>query len=261
MEFKSPSDILTLDDPDPDYLIDRYIYRGQVVVVAGEAGVGKSFLHYTMSMCIAAQLQFFTLPTKPGKVLYFDEENSHLDMHQYLRWIWRGLGQPDTAMLDLNLSLAHFALSALEKQQRFIRMAQVAKVIQPDLIVIDTGSSVCAIENENDNGEAIDAMRNLRIVRAASGKETSMVILKHVLTSHDPKAKLTIRGAKAWLDMCDNVIYHKLTPGRPRSDDLRNSRIFPDKKRAFGLRHEIIIEPEITGTGKQKGIKLIPRGI
>ena len=247
--------ILTTTDPEPDHIVKGMLYRGQVILIAGEPGVGKSFLQYNLSLCIAGGLDFLGMPTAPGKVLYFDEENSRPDLHQYLRWIWRGLGEPDIPTLAANLHIEHFTL-ARHGHKRYDYMAQVAAQVQPALIVIDTVTPCCAIAEENDNGEASRAMRALRRVKESAGPLATMVLLKHAKFTHDPTEKQTIRGAKTWLGEADGVIYHKLVVGKPRGDGLRNSCLTPDKTRAFGLRSDIRITPAWCGNDPQKGIIL-----
>jgi len=246
---------LTTTDPKPAYIVEDLLYQGQMIVDAGEPGVGKSFLMYQLSMCMASGLPFLGRRTLHGTVLYFDEENSRSDLQQYLRWIWRGLNQPNIEAMQKRLHIEHFKLASEKK--RFVYMAKVAAQVQPTLIVIDTATPVCSITDENDNGEASRAVRNLRLIKESAGPSASMIVLKHSLFSHDPNSRQTIRGAKAWLGEVDGVIYHKATVGKPRTDGLRNSRLIPDKVRAFGLRHEIVICPDWIGSEGEKGIKLV----
>lgn len=249
--------ILTRTDPAPAYLVDGLIYQGQVIVVAGEPGVGKSFLQYTLAMSIAAKLNFLGLPTQPGKVLYFDEENATPDLQQYLRLIWRGLGEPSIPEMKERLFIEHFALSG-QGSQRFQYMAEVSARIQPNLIVIDTVTPVCAIADENDNGEASRSMRALRRVKEVAGPSCAMILLKHARLTHEAGERQTIRGAKSWLGEVDGVIFHKLSVGKQRDDGLRNCRLISDKVRAFGLRSELRITPHWVGSGESKGVVFSP---
>jgi len=245
--------ILTGQDPEPSVIVQDMIYQGQMLVVAGDPGVGKSFLQYTLAVSLAADLPFLNHRTVPGKVLYFDEENSRPDLQQYLRWIWRGYGQPSIDDLKANLHIEHFAL-AQHGNRRYHYMAEIAARIRPAVIIIDTVTPCCSIEDENDNAEASRAMKALRRVKEAAGPDATMILLKHAKFSHDPAERQTIRGAKAWLGEADGIIFHKLVQGKPRADGLRNTRLLPDKVRAFGLRHEVLVTPSWVGQGKERGI-------
>jgi len=248
------ADILFGDDPKPEYLIDGVIYAGQTLIIAGEPGVGKSFLQYYFSMCIAGGLPALGRETETGKVLYFDEENSRPDLRQYLKWIWRGLNQPDPMMLQENLSIEHFALSGSVNRWKY--MTDAARDVKPKLIVVDTVTPCCGIMDENNNAEASQAIRNLRIVRQTGGDKCAMVLIKHAKLSHDASERQTIRGAKTWVGETDGTLFHKRTLGRPRRDDLYNSVLVPDKVRAFGLRRELHIQPDWIGTETARGIIL-----
>jgi hypothetical protein len=250
-------EILTTIDPPALYVVEGMLYESQMLVIAGEAGVGKSFLNYNLSMALATGCDFLGMRTKQSKVLYFDEENSRMDLTQYLRQVWRGLGCPDKDILANNLIIRHFDLS-IHKTDRYEYMGKLAKAFQPMLIVIDTATTTCGIEDENSNGEATEAVRGLRAVMAAGAPGCAMIILKHTKFNHDITLRTTIRGAKAWLDQADGTIFHKLAVGKPRSDGLRNSRLVRDKVRAFGLSREVIIIPEWLGQEEALGVVLKP---
>ena len=252
------SEVLMGTDPKPAFLIDGLLYEGQILIIAGDPGAGKSFLQYHIGMSLAAgREQVLGLPTSPGPhtVLYFDVENSRQDLHQYLRWIWRGLDQPPTDTLQKHLVIDHFGLLRGPKE-RIKHLVSTAEQVHPALIVIDTVTTCMGIEDENDNSEAAEAMRILRATKEAAGPTCAMVLLKHAKFSHDPAEKQTIRGAKAWLGDVDGVIYHRVVRGHPRQDKLRNTKLSPDKVRAFGLRSDIVITPAWVGADDAQGIKL-----
>lgn len=227
---------------EPPFLVKEVFYQGQIIIIAGEPGVGKSYLSYTLAMAIAGQRRFLDLDTAHGPVLYFDEENGLADLRQYLIWTWHGLDQPDVSTLNKNLHVHHFAL-VKQGARRYKYMAEAAAHVKPLLIIIDTASPACQIEDENDNAEAGRAIKQLRLVREVAGPQCSMIILKHAKLTHESTDKRTIRGAKTWLGELDGVIYHVGTSGPPRKDGLRASSLIPDKVRAFGLRTILKINP------------------
>ena len=255
MENIDLNTVLTGQDPEPTYLVGDWIYKGQVILMAGDPGVGKSFLAYYLSFCVALGLPALGHPVTSGNVLYFDEENGRPDMHQYLRWIWRGLGCPSVSQLQSRLFVEHFSL-ARHAKNRYAYMIDCAAEVKPSLIIIDTVTPGCAIAEENDNSEASRALRSLRTVKEAAGPTCTVLLLKHAKFSHDPNERQTIRGAKSWLGEVDGVVYHKFLPGKPRTDGLRNCKLTPDKVRAFGLRQELRIVPEWIGADGEKGIAL-----
>lgn len=236
----SIADALTKDPAPPAWLVPDFLHKGTMVVIAGDAGIGKSVLSYHLSLCLASGAPFLGTKVSQSRVLYFDEENSARDAAAYLRWNWVGMGKPDPLQIDTHLRIEHFSLTA-PSPAHYQQMIGFAADHKPDLIVVDTATPACRIQDENDNGEASQAMRALRAVRAAGGPETVMVILKHARFAKDTGRD--IRGAKAWKGECDQLTFHVASPGRPRSNGLRPTHLQPAKTRAFGLREPIFIEP------------------
>lgn len=229
-----------------------------MVVLAGEAGIGKSTLSYALAVAKATGRPFLGRPIEPGRVLYFDEENSEPDFEEYLRWVWRGLGEPTTrprpTLLDEHLKMERFQLAAAAPRH-FEYMADIAKKWKPELIIIDTATPACCIRDENDNGEASMAISRLRGIQRATGPRTTFLILKHAKLDH-ADGQRRVRGAKTWVGSTDATLFHTAVVGGPRKDGLRTSRLEPDKVRAFGLRGYLRIVPRWVGNGDQRGLVL-----
>lgn len=248
------SEIVTTPSPPPDWLVPGLLHRGTMIVLAGEAGIGKSTLSYMLTVAKATGQPFLGRPLTPGRVLYFDEENSQPDFEEYLRWVWRGLGRPDPSLLDEHIKMERFSLTATAPRH-FEYMAETAKEWQPELIVLDTATPACRIRDENDNGEASFAISQLRRIQLATGPLTTFLILKHAKLDHED-GRRRVRGAKIWIGATDATIFHLAVAGRPRKDGLRISRLEPEKVRAFGLRTPLRLIPSWVGEGPQKGLML-----
>lgn len=251
-------EILAQEDQPPDWLVADMFCQGSMVVLAGEPGVGKSVVSYTLAVATAAGIPFLGRRTALGHVLYFDEENALPDVRQYLKWAWRGLGQPAIEPIAERLHLEHFSLAHADTK-RWEHMESLATEFAPHLIVFDTVTPACRITDENDNSEASRAIARLRRVQRVAGPQCTLILLKHAKVTHEKDARRTIRGAKAWLGECDAVIYHSASAGRRRKDGLRMSRLEADKVRAFGLREPIAIDPSWTGDEHSRGLHLAAR--
>lgn len=246
-------ELLEGDDMPPPWLVPDLICQGTMVVLAGEAGAGKSYFSYTLGLALAAGLPFLTRPTVHSKVLYFDEENSLPDLRQYLRWAWNGLGRPSVVSIAQNFIHEHFSLAAAGRNwDDYLTMAAMKH--QPRLIVLDTTTPACHVTDENDNAEATDAIRRLRRAQTVAPGCT-LLLLKHARLN-EMEGVWQMRGAKAWKGSTDATLVHQVGRGRPRKDGLRNTVIRPDKVRAFGLRVPIHLHPEWVGEGSTKGIVL-----
>lgn len=218
-----------------------------MIVLAGDAGVGKSMLCYSLALAEAAGRVFLGKQLKADRVLYFDEENSRQDSDAYHRRVWLGLDKPPLELLDSNLCLCHFSLNGNYAKE----MAKASEDWKPALIIIDTANAACRIDDENDNAKASKAIKALRAAREASGRaDCTVLILKHAKVTHDRKGNeyREIRGAKTWKSELDGVIVHTAPRGRPPSHGrYRNTFLWPTKSRAFGLLQPLEIMPVCTG--------------
>ena len=251
-------ELLEGDDTPPPWLLPDLLCQGTMVVLAGEAGAGKSFFSYTLGLALSTGVPFLTRPTAATRVLYCDEENSLPDLRQYLRWAWRGLGKPPLPLLTANFRHEHFSLAAAGGLWSAY-LTRVAGEFHPGLIVLDTTTPACHILDENSNAEASGAIRRLRGAQAAAGPACTMLLLKHARLDQT-NGEWQMRGAKTWKGETDSTLVHQVGAGRPRQDGLRNTVIRPDKVRAFGLRIPIHLSPQWVGEKQARGVSLLTQG-
>lgn len=255
MREKNLADIVTRPSRPPDWVVPGILHKGTLVVLAGQPGVGKSVLSLSLAMAKVCGYPFLGRDLSQGRVLYFDEENSRPDFEEYLRWAWRGMGRPDPKHLD-NLRMERFSLA--EKSSsfhgHFKYMIEAAREFQPELVIIDTATPACQIKDENDNAMATEAIQQLRAVQQASGNAT-LLILKHAKVDNESGVH-TVRGAKAWIGATDATIFHMGVAGGPRTDGLRDSRLVPEKIRAFGLTSTLRIKPQWVDSQGERGLEL-----
>lgn len=236
--------MLTTEVIEPKWIVRDMIPRGTMILIAGEAGAGKSYLMYYLSYAIASGKTFLGHPTVPTRVMYFDEENAEPDFLKYNQWAWVAHGCPDKRGLDDWLRIGRQDLLTSWKEP----MARHIREFDPGLVIIDTATPALHIEDENDNAEASRAIQSLRQIRELAGsRDLTYLVLKHERQRDDMTHRRTIRGAKVWLGAVDQVLYHTIAPGaRRRRDGTRKTRLEPDKLRAYALDHTICIDPHKT---------------
>ena len=214
-----------------------------MVCMAGGEGTGKSILSYAMLLAVAYGTPFLGYPVKKGRVLYFDEENSLPDILTYMYWLWNGMGQPDLAIMDEAVRFEHFALGA--RSDPFSHIGACVETHRPDLVVVDTATSALSIEEENDNSEALRAIKRMRCIKQEHAPTSTWLILKHAKRGKD--GKMTVRGAKGWVGATDATMSLGKDAGSLARDmkDMGWTRTVLDKikVRAWGLRHQTGIEP------------------
>jgi len=230
------------------------------MILAGEAGAGKSMLTYTLSMALASGILWLERPLEAQRVLYCDEENPYWTRRQYARWAYRGLGCPPKATLAKNLWLEPLQLTNAGPGGWQSRLCQLAQAHKPNLIIIDTATPACHIDDENDNGEATRAVTKLRGAMLNAAPGCSMIVLRHARMEPE-SGKYKPRGATAWIGATDCTLLHSNTRGQPATKDpakagLRNTKLAVGKVRAFGLREPIYINPHWIETENGRGMVL-----
>ena len=243
-----PSDVLSTKIVEPAWIVENFLPEDYMVIVAGEAGAGKSVLMYNLAYAVASGQPFLGFKTVQHKVLYFDEENSLPDFAMYNQWAWSGLGQPDVAQLDQNLRLEHFALT--KGWVEAMRTAIFAH--QPGLVIVDTASAAFHMKDENDNAEAARVINQLRAMKPMN---TTFIILKHERQRDEEQHRRTIRGAKVWLGSFDYVLYHAIAPrAKRRANGLRLTVLEPGKVRGnLAQVPRLVLDPSFTET-EPKGL-------
>ncbi len=253
-------DLLLSPDNPPQWVIPDFLPQETMLIYCGDAGVGKSFTWYTISLALASGMSAMSgfIPSgEPKRVLYYDDENSMPDRAKYAKMAYTGLiaqnggEEPDLQLINDNFMAAHFRLGhpGWADAMRFD-----IENFQPHIVVVDTAASCFNIENENDNSEAQVVIRQLRSLMRVCEPGASMVIAKHANTPGAVGGK-TVRGAKSWKGQSDQMVFHCKSPGKPRGDGLSRTRISPDKKRAYALQSTLYITPHWTDK-KRSGIVL-----
>lgn len=252
-------DILCGEEVDPDWYIPNLFTQGSSVVLAGEAGAGKSYVSYLTALAAASGLPAMggIIPAgEPRCVLYFDEENSEEDRNKYLRRAWKGLmaqnkikGDDEYKYLELlqdNFWPMHFVLGVPEWEDIAVQTVEAIAAVTgrtPHAIYYDTATPCFDIEDENNNSEATEATKAIRRVSKRCTPPATSIVIKHANLRTD-KGLRTIRGAKAWKSAVDGLLFQVKANGRPRKDNLKLTRLEPDKIRAFGLQQTIYITPQ-----------------
>lgn len=273
-------DILEGEEEKPRWCVPGLLAAGQFMAMIGESGAGKSYLTYVQGLSVAAGLSSLSgwigKPDEPKTVLYFDDENSVIDRNKYLRRVWNGQlvahkvkrdTERHAELLDnLNRNFRAFSF-VLGNDEWPETLERYVEQFEPDLVVFDTANSCFAIENENDNAEAIGAIRTVKRILQSLDKAAAALALKHQKTfhAHDKGDVRQMRGAKVWKDASDSTVFMIKSTGRKRVDGLVRTRLEPDKVRAFGLGQTIYITPSWTDSLKTglllEGSDKMPKGI
>jgi hypothetical protein len=120
---------LTSDPPPVQWLVDGMFCLGDVNLLLGEPGIGKSWLSMSLAVAIVQGLPWLGHPVIQGRVLYVDEENSVDLVYDRLRKL--GLTQADAP------NLRYLSNEGILLDRHADKLVDEALDYQPVLIVLD----------------------------------------------------------------------------------------------------------------------------
>jgi KaiC/GvpD/RAD55 family RecA-like ATPase len=231
--------------PDTDWLVEDMIVRSEAAVLAGDGGVGKSFITMALALAIAGGDDTF-LGRKlmhHGPVVYVDEENSEGLVLQRLN----ALGY-DKDKHAKNLEYIWYAgVDLLNEPEKLL---EETLEVEPVLVVIDSLSRVTLGAEENSNPDMTRLMRGGVIPIA---RDTGAAVL---LVHHTDKQGSGPRGASAIRNSADQVISVVAAEGKG-GVKTGKLNIFPSKPRRLmsTLQAEIVGDIENDGWARVERVE------
>lgn len=179
---------LTKPPAKPDWLVDKLIHKGDLTMMIGEPGVGKSWLAMSLAVAVAEEHSTWlgrSLRTPAGRVLYVDEENPEALVPYRLR----KLGLSDSG--SQNIRYLHRQGVRLDKYPD--RLLDEALDWEPTLIVLDSLTRLHT-RDENHAGE-VAGLFNDGINPLARETGATTVVLHHVNKGDSPSSFARARGS------------------------------------------------------------------
>ncbi len=183
-QFDQIPDLMTMNIPPIEYLVDGMISRKTITLWTGSDGTAKTFLIQNMAVAVATGGQFLGRRCQRAPVLYLDYENPSFAVRERLDLMAGG-------------SIAGLKVwgTWLEQQPPQIGnelMLTIAKETKP-LIIVDPFRYAHGAE-ENDSTEMMAVMQMLRYCAAAGG---AVIIVHHPAKSEGSmgRGSSAIKGA------------------------------------------------------------------
>lgn len=179
LDLKTPA-------PDPDWLVDELVCSGDVHILIGDPGLGKSWLTMGLATAVVDGHPKWLGHTvkKQGPVLYVDEENPEdiiLSRFHKLGLSDKGAGQ---------IHFLHRPGIWLNKEPEVL--LEEAVELEPRLIVLDALTALHSVEENNAN-----AMRGLfkeAIIPLARDTGAAVIVIHHTTKAEDASSFKRARG-------------------------------------------------------------------
>lgn len=203
--------------PDADWIVENLIERGQLTVLAAAPGVGKSFFCLELALAIVQGRPFIGLKTSGSRVLYVDGEN----MARHVIWRLGGLGMANADREHLRMFVRQGV--RIGEGDWLARTQRELAEYKPDLLILDTATSVLAVADPNNNAEVGHLMAMLR----GLCENVAILLLHHERKpAADGKrggAGAAMAGAVQWQAQADqHLSLSKLGPVRKIPADSGN---------------------------------------
>lgn len=221
-EFISWEDLNAREYKDPDFILDPYIPREGIVLLWGATSTGKSPLGWSMCSAVGTGTSFFGLPTRPGRVLYVENDTPEQIVASRVRKI-------SPAPNVWWLFLQPLSLPNVEPETKRI-LLKANDELAPDVVFLNTLRKLHDMDDKDSTTPKIVYSFFRKIF-----PRSALVFVHHVRKqSTDPRAvehsKESFSGSNHWLDDAQ-VGVHLESYESPRE----NLRLYHRKSQASEL--------------------------
>jgi len=192
------------EPPPPRFIVANWMPQGEVTLLSGHGGTGKSMMVLYLAVCIARGHPWYGIPTERRRVLYLSLE----DPKPILHWRLSRICDLEVSIADLHESLHLFDWSdsaapmmirtrdGAQLTDVYERLRKCIEESKADVIIIDGGSDAFG-GNENDRAEVRAFVRAVRRLIPPDG---AALILAHVdkATAKAGESSQGYSGSTAW---------------------------------------------------------------
>lgn len=237
--FFDPADAWTDDDPPPrQWEVAGMIPRGEVTLLYGEGGVGKTLLAHQYAICAAAGVKWLGQETRPARVMGVFCEDDEMELRRRHVAIRRLLNVSDPLRGRLRLVsrrgkdniLAHWPRGDFKLSDFYYQLAGEIAAWRPDVVILDTLADIYG-------GSEIDRAQVNRFVKQVLGSlvepvGASCLVLGHPSVGGRAEGR---SGSTAWSNAARSRLYLRY-PDKKETGNLRELEGMKSNYAPKGLR-------------------------
>ena len=203
--------VFSADPIEFDWLVQDLIVQGDVCMVAGDPGVGKSWFTMDLGLCVLGlRDEWLGMKVKHnGPVVVVDQENPQTTVRKRMQRL--GLANDHEDMHYL-----WYQGVRLDAQPE--KLYEYCDLVRPKLIVVDSISRV-HFKNEN-SAEEMNPLMNGAIYPLARELDATVVLIHHLARAGNTRGSTALPAA---VDLSLQVITEDTGRQRVRPDKLRNT--------------------------------------
>jgi len=233
--------IKRLNKPQPTILMSPWLREGQISIIYGSYGVGKSLLVLSIAYVLGVE-NYYSKECEIGKwqvknptgTLYIDGELGALEMEERVgQFEWLGEQPPKHRLRILSIPEYQletedvFYLSDRDNQFKIIKWLKDHPTYR--LVILDSASTLFGLQEENSNSEWNNKVNPLlRDLRALG---VSCILLHHAGKDN----KKGLRGASSMGAMAQNVFRIINHPSKDIDEGQAWFTLLKDKQRSAGF--------------------------
>ena len=185
-----------------EWVLEGLIPKVGVSLLAGDGGIGKSWLALHLAQCVASGTKFLgTFPVTQGKVLIIDEENHETLIRERCEKLH--VGTP-IINRDLNIHISANTGINIDDADDFEWLMKTVQEICPTLIIIDSLIRVHT-KDENSANEMQEVLHQAK--RLAEEGNTSILFTHHTSKPFQGRQRTSVRGSTDIRNFVDSVLF------------------------------------------------------
>lgn len=185
-------DLTTDDIPEYDWLVDNFLVKGDIGLLVGDGGTGKSELLLDLAIHMArGDDEWLGMKLDGRRVMVIDQENPEVTVRR--RLYQHGFRKEHAE----NMRYVWYQHVLLDNPEQVLKMYEDVANFEPDLLVLDSLSRM-HLRNENAN-EEMNPLINGAIFPLARQMGVTVVMIHHVAKGGGSRGATAIRNA---VDIC-----------------------------------------------------------